>query len=170
MSERDEFEEWAGALPREFDTGRWSETDDKAPWPGSYIFYYAQCAWEAWQAARAPLLERIRYLEQEYDEWKHAHAGACAEMDRLRAQVERLEARNTELRSANGFAELESKLGEFKTKCALLAASWKKAEDRVAELDGTVKAMVEWLEADEPSVFRRGLWDAIRAAQPKTSR
>jgi hypothetical protein len=67
-------------------------------------------------------------------------------------------------------AEFSDLARQLERELALLAASWKKAEDRVAELDGTVKAMVEWLEADEPSVFRRGLWDAIRAAQPKTSR
>lgn len=39
------------------------------------------------------------------------------------------------------------------------------AEDkraRVAELEGKVTAIVGWLEREQPDVFRRGLWDALR--------
>jgi chromosome segregation ATPase len=160
MNEREEFEKWCDISLSKYEYDK-----------------FASAAWLCWQAARAPLLDeiaRLREIEELYNSgiqvWNPVYESILNERDRLCAQVERLEARNTELRSANGFAELESKLDEFKTKCALLAASWKKAEDRVAELEGTVRAMVEWLEADEPSVFRRGLWDAISAAKPKTSR
>jgi hypothetical protein len=41
---------------------------------------------------------------------------------------------------------------------------------KVERLEATVKAMVEWLEGKELSVFSRGLWDAVSAAQSKTSR
>jgi len=30
--------------------------------------------------------------------------------------------------------------------------------------ENTIRAMVQWLEANQPDVFRRGLWDAINAA------
>jgi len=42
------------------------------------------------------------------------------------------------------------------------------AEDkraRVAELEGKVTAIVGWLEREQPDVFRRGLWDALREVQ-----
>jgi chromosome segregation ATPase len=96
------------------------------------------------------------------------NSGGFKDADALAERFISLTAERDELREEN--ERLRAQVEGLTNKCALLAASWKKAEDRVAELDGTVKAMVEWLEADEPSVFRRGLWDAIRAAQPKTSR
>lgn len=34
--------------------------------------------------------------------------------------------------------------------------------ERVAELEGKVTAIVGWLEREQPDVFRRGLWDALR--------
>jgi hypothetical protein len=35
------------------------------------------------------------------------------------------------------------------------------AEKRIAELEGDVKAMVEWLEKNQPDVFQRGIWSAL---------
>lgn len=37
--------------------------------------------------------------------------------------------------------------------------------ERVAELEGKVTAIVGWLEREQPDVFRRGLWDALREVQ-----
>jgi hypothetical protein len=80
MSEREEFEKW---MRFSFPPSRNGDV---------YTGGLVQGLWEVWQAARAPLLERITALEN---------------------------------------------------KCALLAASWKKAEDRVAELEGTVRKMAD---------------------------
>jgi predicted nuclease with TOPRIM domain len=65
-------------------------------------------------------------------------------VERLRAQVEKLE-----------------------TKCALLAASWKKAEDRVGELEATVRDLADPVPLTNEQ-YRR-MVDAI-VAKPKTSR
>lgn len=46
MTERDNFEVWASAPPREWDMTRHSNA---SAWPGQYVDYYAQCAWEAWR-------------------------------------------------------------------------------------------------------------------------
>lgn len=35
-------------------------------------------------------------------------------------------------------------------------------EAQIKKHEATIKAIVEWLEANQPDVFRRGLWDAIR--------
>jgi hypothetical protein len=89
MSEREEFEKWWNSLSDHLHPGgvvaaAWPDKDD---------------CWDTWQAARAPLLERIAELEKladaisrdcnntalERNEW-HSKA------EHLRAQVERLEA------------------------------------------------------------------------------
>jgi len=36
--------------------------------------------------------------------------------------------------------------------------------ERVKELERTTKAIVGWLEKNQPDVFQRGLWDAIEDA------
>jgi preprotein translocase subunit SecD len=36
--------------------------------------------------------------------------------------------------------------------------------ERVNELERTTKAIIGWLEQNQPSVFQRGLWDAIEDA------
>lgn len=44
-------------------------------------------------------------------------------------------------------------------------AAWYKliqANKRIEELEGKVKAMAEWLEKNQPDVFQRGIWDAIK--------
>lgn len=46
--QRDRFEAWAKAPPREWNT---DIAGPKQAWPGSYWSYPVQCAWEAWQAA-----------------------------------------------------------------------------------------------------------------------
>lgn len=45
--EREAFEDWASATPREFDLTRYSA---QHPWPKAYRDYHVQCAWEAWLA------------------------------------------------------------------------------------------------------------------------
>jgi hypothetical protein len=35
---------------------------------------------------------------------------------------------------------------------------------RVRELETRLAAMTAWLEANQPDVFRRGIWDALRIA------
>lgn len=42
------------------------------------------------------------------------------------------------------------------------AARVEELRARVAELEGKVTAIVGWLEREQPDVFRRGLWDALR--------
>jgi hypothetical protein len=79
MSERDEFEKWWTSLGENLPkngvvAAAWPDKDD---------------CWDTWQAARAPLQERITALEN---------------------------------------------------KCALLAASWKKAEDELEKMRGFGKA------------------------------
>lgn len=50
-SSRDEFEAWAKAPPREWDCYRHPQDASQA-WPGQYMQYHVQSAWEAWLAAR----------------------------------------------------------------------------------------------------------------------
>jgi hypothetical protein len=76
--------------------------------------------WECWQAARAPLLEELAVQDQVRNVMHQDMTKLELENERLRAQVEGLE-----------------------NKCALLAASWKKAEDRVAELEKTIRGFAE---------------------------
>jgi hypothetical protein len=67
--------------------------------------------WIVWSDARAPLLEELAVQEQVRDVMHQDMVKLEFENDRLRAQVEKLE-----------------------TKCALLAASWKKAEDELEKM------------------------------------
>jgi hypothetical protein len=104
MSEREEFEKWCDISLSQYEYDK-----------------FASAAWLCWQAARAPLLERITALE---------------------------------------------------AKCALLAASWKKAEDRVVELEVAARqasfCLRELLPNDPDAKFTvKMLSDAI---EPKTSR
>lgn len=48
-SDREEFEKWASALPRDLNINRLSAS---ASWPEQYESYTVETAWEAWQAAR----------------------------------------------------------------------------------------------------------------------
>jgi hypothetical protein len=90
MSEREKFKEW------------WSEGMGKEASVGTQF----NC-WQAWQAARAPLLERITTLE---------------------------------------------------AKCALLAASWQKAEDTVRRLSEPVEAAWSIPEMTTVCVHCGGRW------------
>jgi hypothetical protein len=82
MSEREEFEKCYDSIPA--------------------ITTTIQTAWLVWQAARAPLLERIKILEDRLEiDPRHSYDGiACRDetvrlqdkrIDELRAKVERLE-------------------------------------------------------------------------------
>ena len=46
---REEFEAWISAPPYQMTTTRQGERES---WPGQYIQYEVQLAWEAWQAAQ----------------------------------------------------------------------------------------------------------------------
>ena len=35
------------------------------------------------------------------------------------------------------------------------------ARETITELEAKIEAMVVWLEANQPDVFKRGIWDAI---------
>jgi hypothetical protein len=138
MSEREKFKEW------------WSEGMGKEASVGTQF----NC-WQAWQAARAPLLERLDMAERALlskgyrrscdipacncgDQWNHGgHAS-----ERLREIREALEPNNGET-LLDCAKRLRAQVEGLTNKCALLAASWKKAEDEL---------------------------EKIRAAQPKTSR
>lgn len=48
---RQAFEAWVTAPPREYSTHRWIE-DSSAAWPGKYYELGVQLAWEAWQEAQ----------------------------------------------------------------------------------------------------------------------
>lgn len=39
------------------------------------------------------------------------------------------------------------------------------ALEEAGKAEAAVRAIVPWLEANQPDVFRRGLWDAIHAAR-----
>ena len=45
---RDTFEKWATEPPREWNIKRFPKKSD---WPGQYMIYAVQCAWEAWLEA-----------------------------------------------------------------------------------------------------------------------
>lgn len=49
-TQRDRFESWAVAPPREWPVEKQPNSPSSA-WPGQYVAHYVQCAWEAWQAA-----------------------------------------------------------------------------------------------------------------------
>jgi hypothetical protein len=68
MSERELFEAWAQEPPREWLLERYSENSTQ--WPGAYKSYTVHCAWDAWQAARAPLLEEIESARRSASYWK----------------------------------------------------------------------------------------------------
>lgn len=57
--------------------------------------------------------------------------------------------------AANVIEALEAQIAERDNELAAL-------RERVAELEGKVTAIVGWLEREQPDVFRRGLWDALR--------
>lgn len=57
--------------------------------------------------------------------------------------------------AANVIEALEAQIAERDDELAAL-------RERVAELEGKVTAIVGWLEREQPDVFRRGLWDALR--------
>ena len=48
-SKRKEFEKWASAAPREWILKRHPKDAKKSSWPGQYVQYHVQCAWEAWK-------------------------------------------------------------------------------------------------------------------------
>ncbi|QHD50009.1 hypothetical protein [Vreelandella aquamarina] len=50
MTQRDRFEAWAVAPPREWPIDK-QPNSPRSAWPGQYVAHYVQCAWEAWQAA-----------------------------------------------------------------------------------------------------------------------
>lgn len=54
-TQRERFEEWVAKPPREFDLDRF---DDDEAWPGSYVAYNVECAWQAWQEAERQTIER----------------------------------------------------------------------------------------------------------------
>jgi hypothetical protein len=84
--------------------------------------------WATWQAARAPLLEENARREA-------AISKQILEMDKAwRAEV----------------AKRDERITALEAKCALLAASWKKAEDRAVELEKTVRKLSEPVEASWP--------------------
>lgn len=45
--------------------------------------------------------------------------------------------------------------------CGNALAEIERLEGKIGLIEGRVKAMVTWLETNQPDVFRRGLWDAI---------
>ena len=49
MNNRERFEAWAKAPPRELGISRFRSGSS---WEGQYMNYSTQCAWEAWQAAQ----------------------------------------------------------------------------------------------------------------------
>ncbi len=49
-AERARFEEWAISPPREWDIYKYGNGAENS-WPGQYLNYFVQCAWEGWQAA-----------------------------------------------------------------------------------------------------------------------
>jgi hypothetical protein len=49
---RYEFEEWVTAMPYERDITRRPNDSEKYAFPNTYVDYYVDLAWEAWQAAR----------------------------------------------------------------------------------------------------------------------
>ena len=52
-SDREEFEKWASALPRDLNINRLSAS---ASWPEQYESYTVETAWEAWQAAPGSII------------------------------------------------------------------------------------------------------------------
>ena len=52
MTEREQFEAWISAPPIEMSFGRFGADAAKNAWPGHYVNYQVQLAWEAWQASR----------------------------------------------------------------------------------------------------------------------
>ena len=94
MTKREEFEEWAKAPPREWDCVRWVDGTQQRPWPDQYAAYHVQCAWEAWQDGRAPLLaeiEKLRDAAKRAEYWKAEHLAGNEEIERLRATISRHE-------------------------------------------------------------------------------
>lgn len=45
--------------------------------------------------------------------------------------------------------------------CADMSEQAKAASKRITELEQRLTIIVEWLEQNQPDVFRRGIWDAI---------
>ena len=52
---RKQFEAWISAPPYEHMCDR---NSDSSAWPGKYKRYETRIAWEAWQAARKPTVNR----------------------------------------------------------------------------------------------------------------
>ena len=49
--DRISFERWISRAPFEKDVSRWGDDASKYGWPGNYMTYEVQLAWEAWEAA-----------------------------------------------------------------------------------------------------------------------
>jgi hypothetical protein len=64
-TQRERFEAWAAKPPREFDLDRF---DDGGAWPGNYVAYNVECAWQAWQEAERHMIERAAVLCDELDQ------------------------------------------------------------------------------------------------------
>lgn len=76
--QREAFEAWAKAPPREFYLAR---HPDAAAWPGNYKDYHVECAWQAWQAAQQAQWLPIETAPRDgrhillYDPFDHPCAG-----------------------------------------------------------------------------------------------
>jgi hypothetical protein len=130
MSEREEFEKWWDRL-------------EQAPW---YDGIQTRIAWNAWQAASAPLLEEL-----DRERMRLVACGVVAISDTPESAASardmhadyRSAACDDVARRVDECIRQRAQVEGLETKCALLAASWKKAEDRVVELEGTVRKMAD---------------------------
>jgi hypothetical protein len=50
---REKFEQVMSMPPYEFDMARHPDDSSRFAWPGGYVIYHVQCAWDAWQEAYA---------------------------------------------------------------------------------------------------------------------
>jgi len=53
VCEREAFEREMSKPPFEFCMDRWPDDGSSYAWPGNYVAYHTQCAWDAWQARAA---------------------------------------------------------------------------------------------------------------------
>ena len=57
--------------------------------------------------------------------------------------------------------DAEAEISRLKASLAAAQERAQAAEARVEECERIITAMTQWLEKQQPDVFRRGLWDAI---------
>ena len=68
--------------------------------------------------------------------------------------------------SADFARQLERDLAAAQERVEDLEVRCANAEARVEECERIITAMTQWLDQQQPDVFRRGLWDAIAKGTP----